>query len=215
MTYDSIIRELLQFVKSDERKKAILSRKFGEGGLHYCCGSGLYHDVICVDAKSFYPHILLNWDLLPDWIDREKYKEMLNQRMSGNKDERLKMALNIPTGKLRASNASAEDKERGLAMCLIGQVLISVLQEMIESAGYRTLQVNTDGIMVQKLVGYGNSKPQSFKTMIEEWARLFDIPLSVKDIEHLVQEDVNNYKAIFADGTIVNKGAKFKPKGKK
>ena len=212
MTYDSVINELMQFVKSDVRKKEIKARKYGEGGLHYCCGRGLYHNVICVDAKSFYPHILLNWDLLPEWIDKTRYKQLLEKKLKGDKDERLKAALNIPTGKLRASTASAEDKEKGLAMCIIGQILISALQEMIESVGYKTIQVNTDGIMVSKTVGHAGCMPASFMDMIAEWTRLFDIPLSIKEITHLVQEDVNNYKAVYTDGTVVLKGAKFKKK---
>lgn len=209
MTYDSLIRELLRYVKSEKRQAEILARKYGEGGLHYCCGAGLYHDVLCVDARSFYPHILVNWNLLPEWVDVDKYKKALKERMNGNKDEQLKMALNVPTGKLRMATASAEDKERGLAMCLIGQVLISALQEMIEDAGYKTIQVNTDGIMVQRLYGDGY-RPQEFINAIDEWVRLFDIPLSIKDIKHLEQADVNNYKAVYQDGTIILKGAKYK-----
>lgn len=209
MTYDSVIRELLKYVKSEKRQAEILARKYGEGGLHYCCGAGLYHDVVCVDARSFYPHILLNWNLLPEWVDAVQYKKALQERMNGNKDEQLKMALNVPTGKLRMADASAEDKERGLAMCLIGQVLISALQDMLEGLGYKTIQINTDGIMVYQRFG-GAYRPQGFQDTIDEWTRLFDIPLSVKDIKHLEQADVNNYKAVYPDGTIILKGAKYK-----
>lgn len=210
MTYDGVIRELMRFVNSEERKSGILARRYGEGGLHYCCGAGLFHNVLCVDARSFYPHILTNWNLLPEWVDAVKYKDALTERMKGNDDDRLKMALNVPTGKLRMPSSSAEDKERGLAMCLIGQVLITALQEMLEGAGYKTIQVNTDGVMVYHPSIKSHYETTAFKDALAEWQRLFDIPLSVKFIAHLEQADVNNYKAVYPDGTITMKGAKFK-----
>lgn len=210
MTYDSVIRELMKFVKSEERKSGILAHKYGEGGLHYCCGAGIFHNVFCVDARSFYPHILTNWNLLPDWVNEEQYKTALKERMNGNTDEQLKMALNVPTGKLRMQTASDDDKERGLAMCLIGQVLITALQEMLEDAGYKTIQVNTDGIMVNQKWHPMAYRTSAFDEAIEEWTRLFDIPLTVRNIAHLEQKDVNNYKAVYPDGTITMKGAKYK-----
>lgn len=202
MTFDGLIREMLRFVESEQTRKDILSHKYGVGGIHWCCGAGIYRDVVDIDAKSFYPHILLNWHLLPDWIDEYKYKELLDQRMAGNKDERLKAALNVPTGKLRMPQSSALDKERGLAMCMVGQILISILREKLEKY-YEIIQVNTDGIMIR-----GHNKDK-LMDCINEWQAIAAIPVSIKDIEMLEQKDVNNYRATYIDGSVKLKGAKY------
>lgn len=201
--------ELIKFVKSPTRRENILNHKYGVGGLHWCKGSGLFSDVIDIDAKSFYPHILSNWNLLPNWINEKRYKDLLERRMAGDKSESLKLALNIPTGKLRMPNAPVIDQERGLTMCIIGQILITVLYEYLYDIGYKAIQINTDGIMVEKTE---QSQPDKFMEVIYRWTSLFNIPLSIKDIAHIEQLDVNNYKAIYKDGTVKIKGAKFKNK---
>ena len=204
MTFDSLIREMLRFVDDENSKRDILSHKYGVGGIHWCCGPGIYRNVVDIDAKSFYPHILLNWHLLPDWIDEYKYKELLDKRMAGNKDERLKMALNVPTGKLRTQASSPLDKERGLAMCMMGQILITILREKLERQNYKTIQVNTDGIMVAR-----NQRNTGLMDAVREWQMISNIPVSIKDIELLEQKDVNNYKAVYVDGSVKLKGAKY------
>lgn len=202
MTFDGLIREMIQFVENEQTRKDILSHKYGVGGIHWCCGAGVYRNVVDIDAKSFYPHILLNWHLLPDWIDEGKYKELLDRRMAGDKDERLKAALNVPTGKLRMPQASSLDKERGLTMCMLGQILISILREKLEKY-YEIIQVNTDGIMIR---GYHGHK---LMDCIDEWKSIAAIPVSINDIELLEQKDVNNYRAVFVDGSVKLKGAKY------
>lgn len=217
MTYDGLIREMLRFVENEQTRKDILSHKYGVGGIHWCCGAGVYRDVVDIDAKSFYPHILLNWHLLPDWIDEGKYKELLDRRMAGDKDERLKAALNVPTGKLRMPQSSALDKERGLTMCMMGQILISILREKLEK-DYEIIQVNTDGIMARKKKDNINVESindlKEFRkinllNIISDWQSIANIPVSIKDIELLEQKDVNNYRATYVDGSVKLKGAKY------
>jgi len=126
--------------------------------------------------------------------------------MAGDKSERLKMYLNVPTGKLRAAAATPDDRERGLTMCLIGQILITILREMFEENGYKIVQINTDGIMVQN---HGTLMPK-IETITKEWSARFAIPIQYKWIKHLEQLDVNNYQAFYEDGSVKVKGAKFK-----
>ena len=45
---------------------------------------------------------------------------------------------------------------------------------------------------------------------MRDWIDFANIPLKIKDIETLEQADVNNYRAMFYDGTIKTKGVKFK-----
>jgi DNA polymerase elongation subunit (family B) len=184
-------------------RQAILEHRFGVGGLHWCCGPGTFEDVIDIDAISFYPHIIVNWHLTPDWIKEDGYKKLIEQRILGNKDPQLKMALNTVTGKLRMTNASVEDKDRGLTMCLLGQILITILKEKLVDAGAKIIQINTDGIMIQ-------AHDSKYFDATREWIDFANIPLKIKDIDKLEQADVNNYRATFCDGTIKTKGVKFK-----
>lgn len=209
MTYDYKIKELLEEL-NDEDRKAILNKQYGVGGVHWCCGAGRYNGVYDVDARSFYPHILLNYDLLPKWIDGKRYNELLTRRLAGDNDSRLKMALNVPTGQLRMASATPEDKERGLAMCMIGQALILTLKEKLVAAGCKIIQINTDGIMC-----LGGPFRWTVPDAVKEFQYYSGIPFKIKHITQLVQADVNNYYAVFRDGTVVYKGAKFKAPGAK
>ena len=209
MTYDYKIIELLEEL-NDEDRRAILNKQYGVGGVHWCCGAGRYNNVFDVDARSFYPHILLNYDLLPKWIDKKRYSELLARRLAGNNDSRLKMALNVPTGQLRMASATPDDKERGLAMCMIGQALILTLKERLVDAGCEIIQINTDGIMC-----LGGPTCWTVPDTVEGFRYYSGIPFKIKHITQLVQADVNNYYAVFRDGTVVCKGAKFKAPGAK
>lgn len=182
MTYDRLINEIAEHLNDKQEANKILGYKYGVGGLHWCCGKGLFHNVIEIDAKSFYPHILLNWNLLPDWINKEKYKEGLALRMAGDDRQVLKDWLNIPTGRLRMPNSCPLDKERGLTMCNIGQLLIALLREYLESDGFKTIQVNTDCVMISQ---YDNYKPHAIARAISKWKELTGIPVKAKEIAHL------------------------------
>lgn len=195
--------EMSKFIKDPQMRQAILDHRFGVGGLHWCCGPGTFKDVIDIDAISFYPHIIVNWHLTPDWIKEDGYRELISKRILGNADPKLKMALNMVTGKLRMKDASVEDKDKGLAMCILGQILITILKEKLVDAGANIIQINTDGIMIQ---AHGDGYFKATK----EWIDFANIPLKIKDIETLEQADVNNYRAVFCDGTIKTKGVKFK-----
>ena len=201
--YDRLIAEMIKFVKDPQTKEDILNHKYGVGGLHWCCGPGTYEDVIDIDAISFYPHILVNWHLCPDWIKEDGYRNLIDQRIMGNKDPKLKEALNMVTGKLRMQHASPKDKDRGLTMCILGQILITVLKEKLLDVGAKIIQINTDGIMIQP-------NGSDYFSATREWIDFANIPLKIKDIETLEQADVNNYRATFYDGTIKTKGVKFK-----
>lgn len=202
MTYDYKIKELLEKL-NDEDRKAILNKQYGVGGVHWCCGAGRFKDVLDIDARSFYPHILLNYDLLPEWINKDKYAELLANRIAGDNSEKLKMALNVPTGQLRMKSASPEDKERGLAMCLIGQALILTLKHRLEQVGCRIIQINTDGIMCTGDSTIAWDTTRSFQRQV-------GIPFRIEYMKSLVQADVNNYYAVLENGVVICKGAKFK-----
>lgn len=203
MMYDRLIEEMLRFIKNPQTRDDIANHRFGVGGLHWCCGQGTFEDVIDIDAISFYPHILVNWHLCPTWISETGYRGLIEQRIRGNKDPQLKIALNMVTGKLRVPNASPEDKDRGLTMCILGQILITVLKEMLLDSGASIVQINTDGIMIQP-------KGDGYFKATRDWIDFANIPLKIKDIETLEQADVNNYRATYYDGTIKTKGVKFK-----
>lgn len=202
MKYDKGIEDVLSWCAPEDRM-AVLSRKYGVGGVHWCCGAGRFKDVLDIDARSFYPHILLNYDLLPEWINKDKYAELLANRIAGDNSEKLKMALNVPTGQLRMKSASPEDKERGLAMCLIGQGLILALKYQLEQAGCRIIQINTDGIMCTGDSTIAWDTTRSFQRQV-------DIPFRTEYMKSLVQADVNNYYAVLENGVVICKGAKFK-----
>ena len=142
------------------------SYKIGIGGLHSTHDkkvthvAGKDHQIMEIDAASFYPTIMLNGGLCPSHIGQkfiDEYQRIYDQRikakMSGDKTvaDTLKISLNGTFGKLASKHSILYAPDLMLATTLTGQFTLLMLIEWFENEGseIEILSANTDGICLK------------------------------------------------------------------
>lgn len=201
---------------------------YGEGGAHYAV-KGMYKDCHFFDVNSLYPSILVWLKMWKTPKANERYarcyytrlfekgaiKEMpkgyapieLNGVDASYLKDSLKLVLNAPTGKFRQQfYTKAQDKAVGLAMCIIGQLIVtSAALHAVNGDCSKLIEVNTDSFAV--------NDPECIARAIafeEPWPCIkFAHEVDGDKNEHGYQSffrDVNNYCDFFEDGTIKAKG---------
>lgn len=170
---------------------------YGAGGAHYA-KKGHHKGVKIFDVASLYPHIIKFITKLKTLAALGRYTGCIDKRLENKKkkgtpeysksaDKGLKLVLNQLSGKFGQPGSKAYAPEHRLAMCLIGQTLIT------EAACYacgddfsNLIEINTDSFAVMgeeqiaRARTYCDSIPHRF--MFEE-----------DDFPESYWKDVNNY----------------------
>lgn len=100
---------------------------------------------------------------------------------------------------------SLYDSEMGLRVCVLGQLfLVDLIDKIIDDC--ILIQSNTDGIVIKI--------HKELMTVLEEAIKQFEsrtkFKLEKNKIDYIFQKDVNNYVAVFENGSIKVKGAMVK-----
>lgn len=155
--------------------------------------------LIDMDAFSFYPSLMLRYNLLPRtiedpglferiYIDRQKFKASGDPRAKP-----YKIVLNTVYGAMGLEGSSLYDPLNRALVCIYGQVLITDLIEKLENGGvkgFELIQTNTDGIMF----AIDNPKELDKAEIIaSEWETRTGMKLEVEVYDEIWQKDVNNY----------------------
>ena len=177
---------------------------YGAGGAHYA-KKGYHKGVKIFDVASLYPHIIKFLTKLKTADALRRYvgcidKRLENKRKKGtpeyskSADKGLKLVLNSLSGKFGQAGSKAYAPEHRLAMCLIGQILIT--EAACHACGddfSNLIEINTDSFAVlgdeqiKRAREYCESKPHNF--MFEE-----------DDFPESYWKDVNNYFVYKFDG---------------
>ena len=211
------------FTKTGKAKNASLEvmifgipHKCGLGGIHGCIPKPIKRDgnILHIDVRSYYPSIMIEHNLLTRSADNPaKYKAIFDNRIAlkeAGKDEEqkpFKIVLNSTYGITKDPYSKAYDFRRGSEVCANGQLMLIDLLDKLENAGCcELLQSNTDGIIIQ----YDNGTYDTIVAICEEWCSRCAMVLEYEPIAKLIQKDVNNYIAVFEDGTVEVVGAMVK-----
>jgi len=203
--------------------KGVISNKVEFKGLEYVYGAGGLHAsmsnkivkakkgyrIIDVDVKSYYPNLAIVNGWFPSHLSKkfcERYKEMYDKRASIPKSNpwnlAYKLGLNAVFGKSNSKYSYLYDPEFTLSITINGQLLLSMLCEWLNDIG-TVIQANTDGVSVLiKDEDYG-----SLQEIKEEWMEMTGLILEEDEYKQMAMRDVNNYHAIFVDGSVKRKGA--------
>lgn len=156
----------------------------GNGGLHGALKNVRREDCYLIDVDSFYPSIMIAYDLLPKCRHKARFPELLKLKRQGLKD--VKLMINSVYG-LMPEN----DRVR---ICKTGQTL---MYDLIAKVGGELIQVNTDGLIVKgpNIAG------------VEAWEKQTGMITTSVHITKMVQRDVNNYMYLTDDDTLVIKGS--------
>ena len=159
------------------------------------------------DVTSFYPNLAIRNKLHPEHIPQEifcnLYESLFEERRSlPKKDPRnyiLKITLNSVYGLSNDRFSFLRDRQFTLAICINGQLLLSMLFERIilEIPESRLLMANTDGFEVLIPRKYQDKYYQICK----EWEELTKLELEFTNYNKMIISDVNNYIAVYQDVT--------------
>ena len=190
---------------------------FGAGGAHYA-KKGLHRNVFAPDVSSMYPSLIILLQLLKTKEANGRYEKIRERKAVTKKlkktdesfapeDDSLKLALNSLSGKFRercAVKSAAYDPAVGLAMCLIGEMLITELALTASPDG--RIEVNTDSVFVT-----GDENIEKVKAKCDEIYQRLGIVLEPDYIPMLYFRDVNNYIMYDADGDVTDgRGTAYK-----
>ena len=185
-------------------------REYAEGGLHSFGKPGIYESdddyvLMDVDFASYYPHLSFRNKLHPAHIPEEIFNKIYegfykDRKLYDKKDPRnyvLKIILNGSYGLSKDKFAYLYDVLWQLAICVNGQLILTLLTERIFEKCKTEPQIifeNTDGAMYR----IHRSDMHLLTEACKEVEDIVNIPLEIQECEKIIAKDVNNYINVIA-----------------
>ena len=189
---------------------------FGLGGIHGSVESEVVesddgHIIVDLDVTSYYPNLAITNGFYPAHLGEKFciiYKHLFEQRKQYPKKSAesamLKLALNGVYGDSNNQFSVFYDPLFTMSITLNGQLLLCLLAEgLMHIPGLRLIQVNTDGLTVRV--------PRDQKFLVDiaraAWQSRTGLNLEEAIYKSMMIRDVNNYIAVYEDGSTKRKGA--------
>ena len=180
---------------------------FGMGGLHGAPSKpGRYHRVKHKDVASMYPSSIVHLNALGPATG--KYDEMRRQRVAIKHSDpvragALKLVLNSVYGNFKNKYSKLCNPMASATVCIYGQIALFSLCRELDAAGYRIININTDGVVYEDRPELGGRDDE----ICSEWEKTFDgFQLETDEFDEWIQKDVNNYIAVAGDDITVKGG---------
>jgi hypothetical protein len=197
--------------------------RMGIGGLHSSEESiSHYADehtlLVDNDMTSFYPYLILIMGLFPKHIGvifLKVYELIVNKRVAAKKDgfkiiaDCLKIVINGTYGKLGDKFSFLYSPDLLIQVTMTGQLLLLMLIETQELAGFSVISANTDGVVTKCPI----HRKKELDSLIALWEIKTGFNTEETQYKAIYSRDVNNYVAIKTDGKIKGKGAFANPWG--
>ena len=176
------------------------------------------------DYTSYYPSIMISYNIAPKHLDRATFVKMVDYLkqtrvkckhtpdseghvMEGvpNKigAEALKIVINSIYGKLGSELFFLYDRFAQMQVTINGQLMTITLIEELELNGIHVISANTDGIVIK----LPRDKFNVYKEITDRWNETNKMGADYEEYQMIASRDVNNYFDIQTDGTIEYKGA--------
>lgn len=99
------------------------------------------------------------------------------------------------------------DPRRMREVCINAQLmLLQLIEELSSNNDYELVQTNTDAVIYK----IPKTELNNFKQIVSTWEKRTRLNMEYDYITYMTQKDVNNYIAVFDNGTIERKGAMVK-----
>lgn len=200
-----------QYKKDDPRSVKMtlnvagLDCLYGTGGIHgalpnYRSPKGVR--VYDSDVASLYPSLMIEYKLFSrNSLGIAAYADIKKRRiaMKKAKDPRqlaFKIVLNGTYGILGSDYYAFGDPLYMYTVCIYGQLLLTDCMCRLYNAGYKIVQINTDGIMFEENPELGDK----YQEILDEWTKKTRLDFETDIFETFVQRDVNNYLATLPNG---------------
>ena len=207
-----VLNKLLTSKEGFEAKLFGNDVSFGNGGIHSVLSTNLYvesdseYTLVNVDAASYYPSILIQFDCLSRTVfDKKIFVDTFNERITikhkeikTEDDTELekadKLILNTTFGASGNKWLALYDPYMCTRTCRVGQIFLASLASKIDRTipSAKIIQTNTDGILVY----IKRSEMPMLKELQNEWSRISDINMDTDHVLKIWQRDVNNYLLI-------------------
>lgn len=182
--------------------------QFGFGGLHQALLKYGSTNLVNMDVASLYPSLLVNYGLMSRGASKnpQSYEEVYKTRLKAKKEGKtllnlgLKLILNGSIGAMLSVYNSLYDTWSNSTICVHGQLLLFILCKRLYEAGYKIIQTNTDGIMIE------TNNREDYMAICNCWQEETKLILEFDDIAILQQNNVNNYYCQFTNGKVKSKG---------
>ena len=176
------------------------------------------------DYTSYYPSIMISYNIAPKHLDRATFVKMVDYLkqtrvkckhtpdseghvMEGvpNKigAEALKIVINSIYGKLGSELFFLYDRFAQMQVTINGQLMTMTLIEELELNGIHVISANTDGIVIK----LPRDKFDVYKEITDRWNETNKMGADYEEYKMIVSRDINNYMDIQTDGTVEYKGA--------
>jgi hypothetical protein len=149
-----------------------------------------------LDVVSFYPNLMIRNNLSPAHIPKDiflpLYEGFFNERRSIPKSDPrnyiLKILLNATYGLTNDQYSFLRDRAVTLSICINGQLLLTMLLEMLASKiPLELIMMNTDGFEVR----IPRECEQLYNSICKEWELLTKLELEFEDYQKMIISDVN------------------------
>jgi hypothetical protein len=190
---------------------------YGLGGIHGARSSRVYKSddemvIMSSDVVSYYPNLAIRNKWAPAHLPQKEFCDLYEWFFDERKkipksDPRnyvYKIILNSTYGLSNDANSFLYDPEFTMKITINGQLLLSMLYEMIceEIPGAMPLMQNTDG--VETLIP--REYVDKYMEICERWEKLTDLQLEHDTYSKIILGDVNNYIAVTETGKTKSKG---------
>lgn len=176
------------------------------------------------DYTSYYPSIMISYNIAPKHLDRATFVKMVDYLkqtrvkckhtpdsegyvMEGvpNKigAEALKIVINSIYGKLGSELFFLYDRFAQMQVTINGQLMTMTLIEELELNGIHVISANTDGIVIK----LPRDKFDVYKDITDRWNETNKMGADYEEYQMIASRDINNYFDIQKDGTTEYKGA--------
>ena len=182
--------------------------QFGFGGLHQALIGYRSKNLVNMDVASLYPSLLVQYGLMSRGASKnpKSYEEVYHTRLKAKKEGKtllnqgLKLILNGAIGAFLSNFNPLYDTWSNSSICVHGQLMLFILARRLFNAGFNIVQVNTDGIMIER------RDDIDYEPITTKWQEETRLVLEFDEIDTLAQNNVNNYYCKFTNGKVKSKG---------
>ena len=182
--------------------------QFGFGGLHQALIGYRSKNLVNMDVASLYPSLLVQYNLMSRGASKnpKSYEEVYHTRLKAKKEGKtllnqgLKLILNGAIGAFLSDFNPLYDTWSNSSICVHGQLMLFILAKRLYDAGFNIVQVNTDGIMIER------QETVDYEPITDKWQEETRLVLEFDEIDTLAQNNVNNYYCKFTNGKVKSKG---------
>lgn len=199
---------------------------YGNGGIHSVYDTALYvesddeYALINVDATSYYPSMLIQFDCLSRCVENPKiFTDIYDERIAIKHKEHKtkedqerqladKLVLNTTFGASGNKYLDLYDPHQCTRTCRLGQIFLTALAcKMTRTIpSLKVIQTNTDGILAY----VKRSDMYKVEACMKEWTEVSGIGMDRDEVVKIWQRDVNNYLLVKDEGgklKVKNKGS--------